>query len=74
MGRTKPRFSDTTEDEHEDEHEEVFTLGSMSTPSQTRVNRYYTAEEVEGLDVDINDTDEVNDKPPDYDASDVVAI
>jgi hypothetical protein len=29
-----------------DEHEEVFTLGRMNTRSQTRVNRYYTQEEV----------------------------
>jgi hypothetical protein len=42
------------------------------TRSQTRVNRYYTANEVvEGLDVNIDDTDEeVDDEPPDYDPSD----
>jgi hypothetical protein len=39
----------------EEEHEEVFTLKRMGTRSQTRVNRYYTAEEAEeGLDVDEN--------------------
>jgi len=31
----------------DDEHEEVFTLGRMNTRSQTRVNRYYTQEEVD---------------------------
>jgi hypothetical protein len=30
-----------------DEHEEVFTLGRMSTRSQTRVSRYFTHVEVE---------------------------
>jgi hypothetical protein len=61
----------------------------MNTRSQTRVNRYYTAEEVaEGPGVNINnadtievaglsqhingtcDTDEVDDKPPNYDPLD----
>jgi hypothetical protein len=43
----------------------------MNTRSQTRVNRYYTAEEVEGLDVDVDNTDEgVDNEPPDYDPSD----
>ena len=30
-----------------DEHEEVFTLGRMSTRSQTRVSRYFTHVEIE---------------------------
>jgi hypothetical protein len=39
----------------EKEHEEVFTLRRMGTRSQTRVNRYYAADEAEeGLDVDEN--------------------
>jgi hypothetical protein len=47
-----------------DDYEEVFTLGSMNTQSQTRINRYYIAEEVEGPDIDISDTDnEVDDEP-----------
>ena len=37
----------------DDEHEGVFTLRRMGTRSQTRVNRYYAAEEAEeGPDVD----------------------
>ena len=51
----------------DDEHEEVFTLGRMGTRSQTRINRYYTADEVEeGSDIDV-DTD---DDPPEFDPSD----
>jgi hypothetical protein len=39
----------------DEEHEEVFTLGRMGTRSQTRINRYYTIDEVgEGLDIDEN--------------------
>ena len=30
-----------------EEHKEVFTLGRMNTQSQTRVSRYFTAEEIE---------------------------
>ena len=53
----------------EEEHEEVFTLGRMGTRSQTRVNRYYTAEEAEeGLDGS-SDVD-IDDEPLEFDPSD----
>jgi hypothetical protein len=59
------------EEDEDEEDEEVFTLGRMNTRSQTRVNRYYTAEEVESLDIDVDNTDEeVDDEPPNYDPSD----
>jgi hypothetical protein len=72
--------------DNKDEHKEVFTLRRMNTRSQTRVNRYYTAEElaslandtetmeVAGLGYCINGTcdidEEVDDEPPNYDPSD----
>jgi hypothetical protein len=54
-----------------EKNKKIFILGRINTRSQTRVNRYYTAEEIEGLDINVDDTDEeVNNKPPNYDSSD----
>jgi hypothetical protein len=63
-----------------EEHKEVFTLGCMGTRSQTRVNRYYTADEAEeGLDVDENNQESMEvvvdgnsdvDEPSEFDPSD----
>jgi hypothetical protein len=49
----KPLDGPAESSDEEEEHEEVFTLRRMGTRSQTRVNRYYAAEEAEeGPDVD----------------------
>jgi hypothetical protein len=67
----------------EEEYEEALTLGRMGIRSQTQVNRYYTAEEVEeGLDVDVNNEEsievvaadnsdiDIDDAPSEFDPSD----
>jgi hypothetical protein len=75
-------LDDPTEpSDDEEEHKEVFTLRRMGTRSQTRVNRYYTADEAEkGPDVDENNQEsmevgadgnsDVDDKPSGFDPSD----
>lgn len=50
-------------DNDDDEHEEVFTLGRMSTRSQTRVNQYFTNTEIEDK-TDSNDNNGDNDEGP----------
>ena len=82
----KTEETDHVEEDNEDEEEpeEVFTLGRMNTRSQTRVSRYFTAEEIEqeeetirvaeeratGLWVHIDSTDDDDDDvEPEYDPS-----
>jgi hypothetical protein len=51
VAKVKSKKTESSDDE--EEHEGVFTLRRMGTRSQTRVNRYYAAEEAEeGPDVD----------------------
>ena len=45
VAKVKAKKTESSDDE--EEHEEVFTLRRMGTRSQTRVNRYYAAEEAE---------------------------
>jgi hypothetical protein len=68
----KAREEDPAESsDKEEEHEEVFTLGRMGTRSQTRINRYYAAEEAEeGPDVDGSNYVDIDDERPEFDLSD----
>ena len=65
-GKTNEKSSD-----NEEEHEEVFTLGRMSTRSQTRVSQYFTNTEVEE-ETSSNDDNGDSDKgsKTDFDPSD----
>jgi hypothetical protein len=71
IAKSKDKNEKDEEDEENEENEEIFILERINIRSQTRVNRYYIAEEIEGLDINIDDTDEeVDDEPSDYDSSD----
>jgi hypothetical protein len=68
---TEETDSIAEDSEDEEEHEEVFTLGRMNTRSQTRVSRYFTAEEIEQDEETIRITEESAAEPYDEEDDDV---
>jgi hypothetical protein len=71
VAKSKDKNEKDEKNEENEKDKEIFILKRINIRSQIRINRYYIAEEIEGLDININDIDEeVDNKPSNYDFSD----